>query len=311
MGDYEQIVDVKEPMPKGYGFLRKGDVYKTGLCRRMTHSARKPLFVVQDNGVTVGLRAPRWIMSEVFKEARATEDSRRAAVQRRDDATRRQFDDAITRLYPHSPAEDREKILRRALKKKSGRVGRTGKLDIDAKARLAVWAHIRHAYTDYDGLLRSGLSRDDARKSVDVKIQEILQIWQGKAATQGKTQGRKPRSVRTAAADGAKAAPISRARPKRKRPRAEKERNAGKQGHSTSDQEVGPSGRRRSARLQSGGSNPRAGLSVLDHFSDDEDEDEDDSSSDAVGDDESMVDSSDVIVISDSDEDDQTLEELV
>jgi hypothetical protein len=310
MGDSEQIVDVRAPMPKSYGFLRKGDVYKTGLCRRMTHSAHKPLFVVQDNGVTIGLRAPRWILSEVFKEARATEDSRRAAVQRRDDATRRQFDDAIAKLYPHSPVEDREKILRRALKKKSGRVGRTGKLDIDAKARLAVWAHVRHAYTDYDDLLRSGLSRDDARKSVDVKIHAILQVWQGKAAIQGESRGGKPRSVKTAATDSAKAAPRSGARPKRKRRRAGKGSNAGSQEPSITGQEAGPSGHRRSARLQSGGSNPPSRLSVLDHFSDDED-DEVASSSDGDGDDESMVDSSDVIVISDSDEDDLTVEEFV
>jgi hypothetical protein len=45
---------------------------------------------------------------------------------------------------------------------------------------LAVQAHIRHEYTNYDELLMTGLERFEAREVVRNQMEEILNQWKGK-----------------------------------------------------------------------------------------------------------------------------------
>uniref|UniRef100_A0A0B7JSJ3 DUF2293 domain-containing protein n=1 Tax=Bionectria ochroleuca TaxID=29856 RepID=A0A0B7JSJ3_BIOOC len=162
MVESEPKVPSSAAMPKGYGFLPKGDPYRTGLCRRLTQAAGKQVYVVVDKRRTaVGIRAPKHIINE-----------------KRDVATRSDFEVAILRLFPRIPPQDLEKVLDRALKKRSGRVGRTGKLTIDSKARLAVMAHIRHNHTEYDSLLKQkGKSRGSARDDIAPKLKQLCGEW--------------------------------------------------------------------------------------------------------------------------------------
>ncbi|CAI6048824.1 unnamed protein product [Clonostachys chloroleuca] len=179
MVESEPKVPSSAAMPKGYGFLPKGDPYRTGLCRRLTQAAGKQVYVVVDKRRTaVGIRAPKYIINEVHEKDRATREDRRAAVQKRDVATRSDFEVAILRLFPRIPPQDLEKVLDRALKKRSGRVGRTGRLAIDSKARLAVMAHIRHNHTEYDSLLKQkGKSRGSARDDIALKLKQLCGEW--------------------------------------------------------------------------------------------------------------------------------------
>ena len=78
------------------------------------------------------------------------------------------------------PQEDLEKVLNHAFEKGSGRVGRTGRETAERKASLAVGAHLRHNYTNYDSLLRE-MSREEARKIVGRKVLDIKAEWCGKA----------------------------------------------------------------------------------------------------------------------------------
>lgn len=164
-------------MPKGYGFLRKGNPFMTGLCRRKTLDARKTLYVVMNQGKQEGLRAPKWILHQVFSEEKATRERRRGAVERRDAATEDTFATTIKRLFAKIPEQDLNTILRHALRKRSGRVGRTGKLDLDKKAYLAVQAHIRHRHTDYDKITKASKDRDAARDATREEVSKVLVEW--------------------------------------------------------------------------------------------------------------------------------------
>ena len=42
---------------------------------------------------------------------------------------------------------------------------------------LAVWAHIRHQYTEYDMMLADGWSRENARNAVVAEVESILVSW--------------------------------------------------------------------------------------------------------------------------------------
>jgi len=87
---------------------------------------------------------------------------------------------AIRELFPGCPAKEAAQIARHASVRGSGRVGRSASgraLDEEA-VRLAVIAHIRHAHTNYDELLMSGLDRPSARDAVQDKMEEVLEEWQ-------------------------------------------------------------------------------------------------------------------------------------
>lgn len=154
----------------------------TALCRRKTHDARKTLYVVVNRGKQEGLRAPKWILHQVFSEEKASRERRRGAVDRRDAATEDAFETAIMRLFAKIPKQDLSTILKRTLRKRSGRVGRTGKLDLDKKAYLAVQAHVRHCHTDYDEITKATQDRDAARKAIRDKVSRLLVEWGGEAA---------------------------------------------------------------------------------------------------------------------------------
>ncbi|TQV97813.1 hypothetical protein V2A60_006463 [Cordyceps javanica] len=180
MAFVEITVPPSAPMPRGYKLLRKGYAFMTGLCRRKTMDAGRTLYVVRSGSKTLGLRAPRHIVNEVYEEERQTRVTRRAAVAARDETMRHAFEAAIREHFPDMPDADAEKVLQRALKKRSGRVGRTSKLDMQDKVRLAVAAHVRHSHTNYDGLVRGETSREDARKLVYSSVRQVLAKWEGR-----------------------------------------------------------------------------------------------------------------------------------
>ncbi|PNP60435.1 hypothetical protein THARTR1_00459 [Trichoderma harzianum] len=205
----EPTVSPETPMPKGYGFLKKGNTFMTALCRKKTHAAGKTLYVVTKCGKQEGLRAPTWILQHVRSKEKETREKRRGAVQRRDAATEDAFEAATLKLFPKIPEQDLTTILKRTLRKRSGRVGRTGKLDLDKKAYLAVQAHARHCHTDYDKLLaQASQDRDAARRSIRDKVSKLLIEWGGDPTTvesggnpaqkNTKREPRKSMAVRTA-----------------------------------------------------------------------------------------------------------------
>ena len=177
----EPEVRMTDPMPKGYRFVPKGDVYITKHCRKKTLDAGKALYVVLDKkNKPIGLRCPAYIHKQVLDQSAATATQRAEAVQKRDAAIEEDFGEAILSLFPNIPKADVQRILKYSLKKHSGRVGRTGKVELQNRVKLAVLAHIRHVHTDYDKKLAQGVSRDDARAQVWERLNIIARQWGGR-----------------------------------------------------------------------------------------------------------------------------------
>lgn len=167
-------------MPRGYVFVPKGSVYITANCRKQTRVAGQIVYTVVDkNKRTVGLRVPSVVHQAVLASEVATRIDRASAVQKRDEALEREFHGAVKKLFPQAPEGDVPEIVARAMKKGSGRVGRTSRIAVEAKATLAVTAHVRHCHTNYDQLLKDGHNRGKARNQTYQKINEVLQAWRG------------------------------------------------------------------------------------------------------------------------------------
>ncbi|MPY83317.1 MAG: DUF2293 domain-containing protein [Actinophytocola sp.] len=87
----------------------------------------------------------------------------------------------IRRLFPGCPAERAESIAQHATTRGSGRVGRSaaGRALDEHAVTLAVVASVRHADTEYDALLMSGVPREEARERVTADIDRVLEAWRG------------------------------------------------------------------------------------------------------------------------------------
>lgn len=165
------------PMPNGYGFLAKGNRYKTLHCRKLTNEAGKPLYVVVDNKKQVGMRVPNAILHKVHVQAKETLSTRQVAVAKRDVSDIAKADSEIRVQFPKIPDAERRLVLKHGFQKSSGRVGRTGLIPLPKKVLLAVIARVRHRHTEYDYMLRKGIPRDDARKATRTKIESVLRSW--------------------------------------------------------------------------------------------------------------------------------------
>lgn len=92
-----------------------------------------------------------------------------------------EFTKELRKAFPKMPPEEEIKISQYACRKYSGRIGRSALAKaLDPKAiELAVIAHIRHNYTDYDELLMAGWDRSSAREMVWNEVNIILNKWRG------------------------------------------------------------------------------------------------------------------------------------
>ncbi|KAE8549750.1 hypothetical protein EYB25_008274 [Talaromyces marneffei] len=86
--------------------------------------------------------------------------------------------DVIRDLFPRIPDDDINQIIKTAFQKGQRKVGTAVELPLARRAQLAVVAHIRHLYTDYDKLLKT-TSFQEARRSVEDSTLEKLVQWRG------------------------------------------------------------------------------------------------------------------------------------
>jgi hypothetical protein len=126
-------------------------------------------------------------------EAACLSDEEARAARRKREAERRRaldaayvdaFAAAVARRYPGAPPGTARAVAEHACSIHSGRVGRSAaakRLDPEA-IDLAVRAHVRHRFTDYDGHLMRGVERDEARAMVADRVEAILAAWRGDAA---------------------------------------------------------------------------------------------------------------------------------
>lgn len=164
------------------------------LTRRAKKHSRIHAVVVQWNRARKryerqGILAEPEAIQRAEEECLGDADLRKARCQReqskRIEVDRKyvtEFAREIRKLFPNCPATGEVKIAEHACRKYSGRVGRSAAAKDFAlqTIMLAVQAHIRHAYTNYDDLLMEGLERISARAEVREQVEKILNRWQTK-----------------------------------------------------------------------------------------------------------------------------------
>lgn len=179
----EPTVTVRS-IPQGYAFVPKGNVFITGNCRKSTQAAHQKVYLVVSPGSDkkpLGIAVPEVIHDDVRARETETRDQRAAAVDKRDAGIKTEFEKAVQEEYPRIPADALSQVLKTALEKRKGKVGRTGTLDIELKARLAVRAHIRHCHTLYEAHLRGRtMTKGEARDAVTEEVAKVARAW-GKA----------------------------------------------------------------------------------------------------------------------------------
>ncbi|PLB33766.1 DUF2293 domain-containing protein [Aspergillus candidus] len=170
-----------DSFPDGYVFVPRGDVYITRNCRAKTKQSHRIVHLVWDRSakIKLGIRVPADVHAAVLELASATADSRANATMARDEKDLAHSQQLLRSQFPLMPDESMKIILDHAFRKGSGRVGRSSNLTDHHKATLAVEAHIRHALTPYEDLLRAGVKRQTARHSVWGMIQSIKETWEG------------------------------------------------------------------------------------------------------------------------------------
>ena len=169
-------------------FLPRGDVALTRRSRK--HSVLSAVVVrfsrSRKRYERQGLLVESGALERAQEECLSDEGKRRIAREKgslaRDRADNQyvaQFVDCIRSRYPDCPPGEAEAIAKHACEKYSGRVGRSSLAkSFDATAiDLAVKAHVRHRYTDYDRLLSRGWERTEARSAVVGRVIEIIERW--------------------------------------------------------------------------------------------------------------------------------------
>lgn len=96
----------------------------------------------------------------------------------KDARDRQKARELLLKEFPNMPRTDLTAVLNHAFLKGSRRVGRSGKVASEKdKVRLAVEAHIRHAHTEYDDMIRRGLTRERARENIWDEVVILRDSW--------------------------------------------------------------------------------------------------------------------------------------
>ncbi|MCJ1412307.1 hypothetical protein MMC19_006401 [Ptychographa xylographoides] len=86
--------------------------------------------------------------------------------------------EAIKDLFPNIPPKDLHDIVTHAFEVGKSRVGTASELSLPRRVQLAVVAHIRHTYTDYDKLLKQ-IPYQAARALIEQPSLDKLAQWRG------------------------------------------------------------------------------------------------------------------------------------
>ncbi len=171
-------------------YLPRGDA---ALTRRAGAHSRLRVVVLrwsrtrkhyERQGVLVDEDALERAEAECLEDAEAREKRRQREAERRlelDEAFVMEFARQIQALYPGCPQGAERKIAEHACRKYSGRVGRSAaakKFEPDA-IHLAVQAHARHRFTDYEEFLGTGHGRAEARDLAGPTLDLVLTKWSG------------------------------------------------------------------------------------------------------------------------------------
>ncbi len=169
-------------------FLPSGDAALTRRSRK--HSTLDAVVLkwskarkrYERQGVLVEERALTQAERECMSDAEARARRRERSAERRAELDRgyvERFAAHVREMFPNAPKGRDQAIAEHACRKYSGRIGRSAaaKALDERPVLLAVEAHVRHAETDYDELLGTGVERWEAREQVRAAVDEVLHVW--------------------------------------------------------------------------------------------------------------------------------------
>jgi hypothetical protein len=199
-------VDVGKGLPRGY--IHVPGQRLTTLCRKHNIDYAAALVDWNKSGrywkpvldgvvVKASNKAKLLTLIEERKARAQTPAQRKAAKQARQRRDEARFIVQIKQQFPKIPDADARQIAAHACEIGSGRVGRSRRAD--DPVYLAVQAHARHRYTDYDDYFEDSYDHEsaedakaDAREAVWREVWRILAEW-GRAAQQ--PDGHRQRAV--------------------------------------------------------------------------------------------------------------------
>ncbi|KAM5436337.1 hypothetical protein MferCBS31731_006030 [Microsporum ferrugineum] len=176
---YQILLD-NQRRPSGYAFVPKGNAYITRKCRSQTHDLGSPVYTVYSSTTykPTGICVPIDVQAAVELESQDTSDARKKTVAQKDARDRQKARELLLKEFPNMPKSDLNTVLNHAFLKGSRRVGRSGKIANEKdKVRLAVEAHIRHVHTEYDDMIRRGLTRERARENIWDEVAIVRDSW--------------------------------------------------------------------------------------------------------------------------------------
>ncbi|KAL8793473.1 MAG: hypothetical protein Q9195_003956 [Heterodermia aff. obscurata] len=143
--------------PRGYTFIPAGDPQLTNRCKEFARKDGSDVKKSKKKGSVLQQTFPPIEASQAEIDTEASQ--------------------AIRDLFPKIPEENLLAVVQLAFKKGNNLVG-TADLPLHRRAQLGVLAHIRHVYTNYEQLLRTGEWKD-ARAAVELQCLDKLVQWRG------------------------------------------------------------------------------------------------------------------------------------
>ncbi|KAJ5772826.1 hypothetical protein N7457_007722 [Penicillium paradoxum] len=199
------VICFEAQAPSGYTFIPAGNPQLTTACKERCRDEGLQIHAVSttphhrshnlsQHVHRIGYHFPSTVVAAVCSELgfyltttgktvpiyaiAKTEDHRRADADISQVTLNTEARDAIRDLFPNIPDEDLNQIIKTAFQKGTKKVGTATELPMARRAQLAVVAHVRHVYTDYDRLLKL-TSFHEARGNVEHTTLAKVIEWRG------------------------------------------------------------------------------------------------------------------------------------
>ncbi|QPG97519.1 hypothetical protein C2857_006445 [Epichloe festucae Fl1] len=196
-----QVTRAKTP-PPGFEFVPIGNPKLTSACKELSREGDAMIFIVSSvatNSLSQQVnRLGHHVRQTIVEAAResiahlpqldaATPDGKPESIPESQAEYHAQADAALRDLFPRIPNTDRQIIIEHAFTRRTNGkmeqpVGFSDDIPLARRVQLAVLAHIRHAHTRYDELLKEA-GWQMARKAVEELCLDIIVKWRGDEET--------------------------------------------------------------------------------------------------------------------------------
>ncbi|KAL4785077.1 hypothetical protein BJX76DRAFT_356400 [Aspergillus varians] len=199
------VISFEAKAPPGYTFISAGDPHFTTTCKEICRRDGLKVYAVSTtphlhtHGLSqhvhrIGYHFPSAVVADVCMDRglylsatgkavsfynMSNETSHRHTDSDSQITINTEARDVLKDLFPNIPNNDLNQIIKTAFQKVGQRkVGTAVELPLARRAQLAVVAHIRHIYTNYDRLLKT-TSFHEARAAVEQPTLARLVEWRG------------------------------------------------------------------------------------------------------------------------------------